>query len=402
MNCELIRSVAAVGILSMIPLVSACRSETPPPPAPVAVEFPAPAAPAVAPPDATAAPDPTAPAAVPPSAAATPPLPTTNTDAAKNGDSAKAADQPGPPVAEPNEDPASNPQMPAGSLAEALAARDRSGEPDAAKTAEQDLEQGGYVSPTQQVRATLADPPNATRLSQESSLWIDAPNRRVIVDGYVAQQEAYLEMFGCPAETKEHESVVAVIAKASEVHAALLAVGANPGKPVSFQPEYVAATGPRIRIWVLWRDPTGQVQVADARQWVRRTGTQEALDRDWVFAGSTWWTDPQDGREYYQADSGEMICVSNFGTAMLDLPIPSSDSTSALQFETFKERIPPRGTPIRMVLVPLPDAAAAGADVDAAAAGADADAAEAWRPDETWLPLRETTNPVTPAAVPSD
>jgi hypothetical protein len=385
MNCESFRSVAAVGILSMVPLIAACRSETPPPPAPVAVEFAAPTAPAAA------RPDETAPAAAPASATAAPPIPTTNTDAVKNGDSATAADQPGPSVAEPKEAPAADPKMPPGSLAEALAARAQSGEPDAAKTAEQELEEGGYVSPTQQVRATLADPPNATRLSQESSLWIDAPNRRVIVDGYVAQQEAYLEMFGCPAETKEHESVVAVIAKASEVHAALLAVGANPGKPVRFQPEYVAATGPRIRIWVLWRDPTGQVQVADARQWVRRTGTQESLDRDWVFAGSTWWTDPQDGREYYQADSGEMICVSNFGTAMLDLPIPSSDSTSALQFETFKERIPPRGTPIRLVLVPLPETA-----------GSDAEAADAWRPDETWLPLRETANPVTPAAAPSN
>lgn len=376
MNCESFRAVAVVGILSIAPLFAACRSETPPPPAPATPESGVPEVPA--------APEP--PAAPPNEAATTSTPPATPLPPAMlspAGADQTTADKPERRLAGPDDGPTADPKLPPGSLAEALAAQSKMGESEAAKTAEQTLEEGGYVSPTQQVQATLADPPNATRISQVSSLWVDPQNRRVIVDGYVAQQEAYLEMFGCSAETKEHESVVAVIAKASEVHAALLAIGVNPGKPVAFQPEYVAASGPRIRIWVLWRDPMGQVQVMDARQWIRRTGTEETLDRDWVFAGSTWWTDPQDGEEYYQADSGEMICVSNFGTAMLDLPIPSSDSNSALQFETFKERIPPRGTPIRLVLVPLPEPAA----------DASTEVTDPWQPDETWLPLRPTINP---------
>lgn len=387
MNCESFRAIAVVGILSMTPLIAACRSETPPPPAPTAAESAAPPMPtAPAPPAAPSdeAERPAAPPTPPPT-----PLPSAMPSPA-GADQAAAADRPDPRRAGPDDEPATDPKPPAESLADALAAQSKMSESDAAKSAEQTLEEGGYVSPTQQVQATLADPPNATRISQVSSLWVDPQNRRVIVDGYVAQQEAYLEMFGCPAETKEHEAVVAVIAKSSEVHAALLAIGVNPGKPVAFQPEYVAASGPRIRIWVLWRDPMGEVQVIDARQWVRRTGTQDSLDRDWVFAGSTWWTDPQDGKEYYQADSGEMICVSNFGTAMLDLPIPSSDSNSALQFETFKERIPPRGTPIRLVLVPLAEPAADAAEVT-----------DPWQPDESWLPLRPVTNPgAEPAAEP--
>ena len=276
----------------------------------------------------------------------------------------------------------------AGSLAESLkeaeSLKNTESQKDAqpAKSPDQVLEELGYVSPSKVVQKTLADPPGTTRLSRESSLWVDVDQKRVIVDGYVAQREAYLEMFACPAETKEHESIVGAIAKSHEVHAALLAVGAEAGKTVQFQPTYLAATGPRVRVWVMWRDADGKVLTADARSWVRRTGTQDQLDKDWVFAGSTWWKDPEDGKEYYQADSGELICVSNFGTAMMDLPIESSDSTGMLQFEAFKERIPPQGTPVRLVLVPLaPDAP-------------NDDPRATTPPDPALMPLQESAAPL--------
>ena len=78
------------------------------------------------------------------------------------------------------------------------------------------------------------------------------------------------------------------------------------------------------------------------------------MEPDWVFAGSGFWKDPTDGREYYRADSGDMICVSNFNSAMMDVPIASSAEASDLQFIPFTDRIPPQGTPLRLVLVPIP------------------------------------------------
>jgi hypothetical protein len=221
------------------------------------------------------------------------------------------------------------------------------------------LSELGYVSPSDKVRDSLADPPGAKRLSQQSPLWVDIKGKRVFADGYVAQREAYLELFACPAETKEHESVVAVIAQSSELHAALLAVGAMQGTPVQFDPQYVPAAGQPIRVWVMWYDEQGNFQSTDARRWVRQVGTEESLQYDWVFAGSSIWTDPADGKAYYQADSGEMICVSNFPSALMDLPIESSIANTELQFDAFTERIPPRGTPLRLMLVPIPSGDAA-------------------------------------------
>jgi hypothetical protein len=62
------------------------------------------------------------------------------------------------------------------------------------------------------------------------------------------------------------------------------------------------------------------------------------------------WKDPTDGQEYYQADGGDLICVSNFPTATLDLPIESSQANDALLFEVFEDRVPPRGTEVELVL----------------------------------------------------
>jgi hypothetical protein len=73
------------------------------------------------------------------------------------------------------------------------------------------------------------------------------------------------------------------------------------------------------------------------------------MREQWVFAGSSFWTDPTDGKEYYQADGGDLICVSNTATAMLDLPIESSQSNEALLFEIFEGRVPARGTPVEIV-----------------------------------------------------
>ena len=201
----------------------------------------------------------------------------------------------------------------------------------------------------------LDRPRKLSHLRRTSCLWIDRKRQRVYLDGYVTMRRGALEMFACPIGTKEHESVVATLAKAREIHAALLAIEATPGTPVRYLPEFVPATGQVIRVWVCWRDEKNKFQVSDARQWIKQSGTKKAMDAEWVFAGSSFWVDPSDGREYYQADSGDMICVSNFSTAMMDVTISSSAEADELQFTPYEERIPEIGTPIRLILAPLPN-----------------------------------------------
>jgi len=189
------------------------------------------------------------------------------------------------------------------------------------------------------------------RVTKDYDIWIDPKRKAVIVDGQVCLREGTLEMFATHKGGKEHESVVAVNARPQFVHAALLAVGAKVGTPVKFDPEYKPATGQIIDIFVLWKNEKGENQKVRAQEWVKHLKTEKPMPYNFVFAGSGFWKD-DDGKEYYYADGGDFICVSNFPSAMLDLPVESPQANAELLFVANTEKIPPKGTKVRLVLIP--------------------------------------------------
>jgi hypothetical protein len=196
-------------------------------------------------------------------------------------------------------------------------------------------------------------PPNElVRLSKTNEVWFDNKRKAVVVDGQVCLREGQLEMFACPKGTKEHESIVSLNCTAEEVHAGLLAAGAKPGKPVSFDPDYKPATGQTIDVYVLWKDEDGKKHQVRAQEWIKDVKKEREMTYDWVFAGSGFWKDEETGKEQYKANGGDLVCVSNFPTAMLDLPIHSTDANDELMFVAYKEHIPPRSTAVRVVFIP--------------------------------------------------
>lgn len=197
----------------------------------------------------------------------------------------------------------------------------------------------------------LPEPKDAKRLVKEDEVWVDVKNGQVIVDGYVSLREGFLEMLACLAGTKEHESIIGARTKAQTVHAALLAVGAKNGHPVQFRPKFAPPAGTEIEIELQWLDEDGKWQKARAQDWIRDAKTKKAMTQPWVFAGSGFWKDDK-GKDFYMAESGDFICVSNFTTAMLDIPVESSQSNEGLLFQADTKKIPALGTPIRMVLTP--------------------------------------------------
>ena len=192
-------------------------------------------------------------------------------------------------------------------------------------------------------------------LLKNKAAWVNREDKQVIMVGQVSQRNAPLEMFVCQKNTKEHESVLSVDTTAAAIHAALLLIGAEPGHPVQYQPEYKVATGTPIAIDVIWKDADGKIQKAKAQEWIKNVKTGKAMAHDWVFAGSGFWENKETGQRMYLAEQGDFICVSNFPTAMLDLPIKSSDKESALLFQAWEEHVPPLGTPVTIVLKPILD-----------------------------------------------
>jgi hypothetical protein len=216
---------------------------------------------------------------------------------------------------------------------------------------------GFAADPAESAAPPAATPdrhPELKRLAPQEDVWVDVAKKEVVVGCRIAMAEGPIEVFACPEKTKEHEAIVATRSSARIIHAGLLAIGLDPGSPVSFDPVYAAASGPAVAIRMRWKDAAGTPQESRAQDWIRNAETGKSLAADWVFAGSTFWKDPQDGRQYYQADGGDLVCVSNFPTATLDLPLESSQSNEALLFEAFAGRVPPHGTDVEMILSAKP------------------------------------------------
>lgn len=201
---------------------------------------------------------------------------------------------------------------------------------------------------------TIEIPEHWAHLFPEKEVWADTKNKQVIIGGQIVLSRGPLEMFICPGGSgKEHESIIAANALSSEVHAALMAIDCQPGKSASWNPTYVPAHGPQIEVEIKWRDKdSNEVKSMSARDWIRNVQTKKRMAADFVFGGSLMYKDPDSGQNYYMGDSGELICLSNFSTATIDINVPSSQDNFDLLFEAFHENIPPLGTHVYAFLKP--------------------------------------------------
>ncbi len=175
--------------------------------------------------------------------------------------------------------------------------------------------------------------------------------RRVWVQAEVCLREGELEQLLTRKRTKQHESVLAADIDASVLHSALEIARAEAGSPVKFQPKFEAPRGTTIKVTLQWEEK-GQTKQIDAKQWLRSRKTKKTLDRDWVFAGSVLYKDPQDPtkKPYYAANDGDVICIANFEAAMMDVPFESTKENDELHFEANTEIIPALETRVWVIL----------------------------------------------------
>lgn len=77
------------------------------------------------------------------------------------------------------------------------------------------------------------------------------------------------------------------------------------------------------------------------------------MDANWIFVGSYFHED-REGRKHYTAEGGDVICVANFPSAMIDVDVESSASGSEnLLFEPHTPKIPPLDTEVLVEIVPV-------------------------------------------------
>jgi hypothetical protein len=201
--------------------------------------------------------------------------------------------------------------------------------------------------------------PEAKKVLVGKNVWCEVQGKkvtRVVISAQVCLREGPLEQLLTRKEKKEHEAPLSADVDARDIHKALLLTGAEPGATVKFQPKYTLPSGQRIKVTLEYEEK-GKKHSVPGQDWVRDQKTGKTLDTDWVFAGSQLVENPFDPKaaKMYLANDGDVICVSNFEGALLDLPINSPNQDAERNWEANTESIPPKGTPVVIILEPIPN-----------------------------------------------
>jgi hypothetical protein len=185
-------------------------------------------------------------------------------------------------------------------------------------------------------------------------LEIQGDKRRVLIEATICLREGQLEMLICRKQTKEHEAVLTADVDARDIHKALILAGAEPGSPVQFSPKFKPATGTVINVTLRYEEK-GKVVTVPAQKWVRNANTKKELDQNWVFAGSRFVPNEEDRTkpDYYLANEGDLLCLCNLESAMMDLPVQSPKALAERFYEANTDQIPERDTKVTVILEPV-------------------------------------------------
>ncbi len=200
--------------------------------------------------------------------------------------------------------------------------------------------------------ASIAQPKPEPRPDEGRSIVIDRENRSVRFSGIVpidASQQPMLEVLVCNPNSREHEALVMTSVRPSHIHAALIALGAEPGLPGglvwngnAFELREPIGGAVRVRLAIDDAEPLW----TDARDWFTTAPIQD-LEQDWLFTGSGL------HRGTYTADEdGTIVGLVSFTTEVIGMrpAITEIDADRGFDFVPLPERVPPFGTRVLVEL----------------------------------------------------
>jgi hypothetical protein len=183
-------------------------------------------------------------------------------------------------------------------------------------------------------------------------LEVDGKGRRVIVKASVVLRKGPLEGLLTRAKKKEHEYILAGDFDARHLHAALELAGAKAGAPVQFAPKYKPASGSAVRISLRY-DKGGKKVTVPASEWIKEHKTGKAFTGDWVFGGSRFVQQEGGAREYI-ANHGDVVCLCNMDSAMLDIAVASPKALEDRIYDANTDKVPEVGTAVEVLFEVIP------------------------------------------------
>jgi hypothetical protein len=201
----------------------------------------------------------------------------------------------------------------------------------------------------------------AAPIALAGGITVDRAARRVSIPARIATRVGFLEQVACGRDSREHEALLVLDVKASAVHAALLLLGAEPGRPGRWRIEdgvvvAEAPQGPRLRVLVQVAGEAGEAaREWPVTEWIRGIDGRR-LDAAWVFAGSRFADNPRSWKEpgqHYVADyTGSIVGLVTFGdeTIAAAAVIPDLVDIEAANWEAWTERMPEEETPVVLIV----------------------------------------------------
>ena len=205
--------------------------------------------------------------------------------------------------------------------------------------------------------------------------------RCVDLEGTICLEKGLLELIACTKGSKEHESIVAVSAKAMHIHMGLLLLGANNGHPAMRKPVdeektrwvNVPPRGDSIDVFLVTTNKDGKLiekpisdfivrsservdevdgaVIVAPDQTEKRSGEREArLPHTFIFAGSHLRDNGPGPRQYLADLSGNVISIASFGDELLCLPFHQTQENGALMWQVKPGTLPKVGTKITLRL----------------------------------------------------
>ncbi len=206
-------------------------------------------------------------------------------------------------------------------------------------------------------RAAPTPPSDAAQAASWPGIHVDRERRQIDLDGYVVLREGeWLELIACSPGTREHEAILAITARPSHIHLALLSLGLTPGHPIQSREEgdgfaIVPPRGPAIDLFFVV-DRDGTPREVPVHEWVIDQQNDRPMPpTPFLFTGSAFVE--HEGQTLYMADlGGSVVSLVNFGDDLITRSSIQTNQTDNAQWGTRTDAIPPLNTAVTLRLRP--------------------------------------------------
>lgn len=228
------------------------------------------------------------------------------------------------------------------------------------------------AAPATDAAAPPADLAAALERLKMPGVKINLAEWSVDVAATLCLRDGLLELIACTVDSKEHESIIAVEARPSHIHTALLLLGATPGNPAMVRvieseepgqaPRYAhfPPAGHPVGVFLVIDDGGPQEHpISDFIVLASDGDEDDEGDEDerfpadpFLFTGSILADAGEGPRRYLADESGHVISIATFGDELLALPGVHSHSNEGLMWRINDAKLPELGAKVTLRLRP--------------------------------------------------